>query len=171
MLLTVELLFFAILIMIFSTVINDEIYRRRRASHLVKLKSYWEGKDRRLVERHKANLDVKYSINHDFKGAKTRDVSTCGIGLILDEKFKGNAVLKVEIKLDDEYDPIIARARVMWPKELHEAQNSPKRLFDTGLKFIKFYNASQEKRLFDYIRELENSSREHVLPYYYSAAH
>lgn len=156
MIIVIEILLITILVMIMFTVVIDESNHRKRAKHLVKLKEYWNGKERRLVERYDVILDVNYSINHNFKNSKSKDISTRGLGLILEEKLERQTPLSVEIKIDGGKESIKAKASVMWSKEaVDEEKYSSKRLFETGIKFIHFADTAHEKRLFDYIRSVE----------------
>jgi len=158
----IEILLIFILAMIMLTLITDESNHKKRTKHLVKLKDYWDGKERRRVVRHNVSLDVRYSINHAFKNSKASDISSHGLGLVIDEKFERKTPLSVEIVIGENKEPIKAKARVMWSKEaVEEEKHTAKRLFHTGIKFVRFKNASQEKILFDYIRFLEKD-----LPHY-----
>ena len=159
MIILVELLIILVLLMTIVTLVFDEINHRKRAKHLVKIKEYWNGSERRRVERYNATLDVSYSINHKLKNSKTKDISTHGLGLILEEKLERKTPLLIEIKIDGVKDPIKAKAHVMWSKEaIEDEKYSPKRLFLTGIKFSRFSDSPQEKKLFDYIRTLEKES-------------
>ena len=156
MIIVIEILLITVLAMIMVTLVIDETNHRKRTKHLTKLKEYWDGKERRVVERHNVTLDVNYSINHTFKNSKTKDISTRGLGLILEEKFEKRTPLSVEIKIDGGKESIHAKASVMWSKEaVDEEKYSPKRLFETGIKFIRFVDTAHEKKLFDYIRSIE----------------
>lgn len=159
MILIIEILIIVILIMIMMSIVIDEANRRKRIKHLHLLKGYWDGRERRAVARHKVVLDVNYIVNHGSKPTKTKDISTCGIGLVLEEKMKRKTLLSMEIKLDNEKDPIKVRGRVMWSKEAaDEEKQDQKRLFNTGIKFIRFNDRTDEKRLFDYIRTIEKNA-------------
>ncbi len=156
MIIVIEFLFIVILIMIMATLVLDEKHRRKRSNNLVKLKNYWDGKNRRHVERYNVNLNVHYTINSALKISKSRDISTHGIGLMLEEKLEKRTPLSIEIKLKDQKQTIRAKGRVMWSKEaIEEEKYSPKRLFSTGIKFLRFNDPLQEKKLFDYIRSIE----------------
>ncbi len=159
MILIIEILLIIVLAMIMVTLVIDEVNHRKRARRLVKLKEYWDGKERRRIERYNVNLDVNYSINHKFKNSKSKDISTRGLGLILEEKLERRTPLTIEIKIDGMKELIKAKAAIVWSKEaIDEEKYSPKRLFETGIKFIRFVDTAHEKRLFDYIRSIEKSS-------------
>ena len=161
MILIIELLVITILIMIMITLVIDETTIRKRAKHLVRLKRYWDGKERRRVSRHNVTLDVNYSINHAFKNTKTKDISTKGLGLLLEEKFEKKTPISLEIKIENTKEPIKAKARVMWSREAVEDEKySPKRLFNTGLKFLRFTDPAHEKKLFEYVKTMEKNSHQ-----------
>lgn len=152
----IELLIISILVVIGVTLFLDEKKNRGRAKNLITIKSYWNGENRRRVIRHNAALDVNYSVNHHFKPSRSRDISTHGIGLILSEKLERGAAISLEIRVNGLRDPIKAKARVMWCGEAEEYKGKgPKRLFLTGIKFVRFSDSNQEKKLFDYIRSIE----------------
>lgn len=159
MIILIETLIITVLVMIMVTLIVDESNHRKRSKHLVRLKGYWNGKNRRQVERYNVTLDVSYIINHNLRLSKSRDISTKGIGLVLEEKLVRKTPLSLDIKIDGLKEAIKAKGRVMWSSEAVEDEKySPKRLFNTGIKFIRFDDPSHEKKLFDYIRSIEKDS-------------
>lgn len=157
MIVLIEILLITILGLILVTLALDEKTHRRRSKHLVGLKGYWNGENRRRVIRHNTTLDVHYKVNHHKKISKSRNISTRGVGLVLDEKLERNTPLSVEIRVNGQASSISAKALVMWCKEVQDDKKVvAKRLFHTGIKFIRFTDAQQEKRLFDYIRTIED---------------
>ncbi len=156
MILLIEILLIMILAMIMITLIVDERMHLKRMSHMVKLRSYWDGINRRSVMRHNVTLDVAYKLQNNVKVTRCRDISTHGIGLVLDEKLERRSILNLEIKVDAAKDPIKTKAKVMWCKEAFEDEKSgEKRQFHTGFKFLRFQDPRHEKVLFDYIRTIE----------------
>ena len=86
----IEALIIFICAMIFSTLIIDEKKKRRRELRAVKLMGFWDGRDRRRDERLNVILEVKYSVGQITvvsKTSKTKDISTRGIRLLLDENI------------------------------------------------------------------------------------
>ncbi|MDD5439276.1 MAG: PilZ domain-containing protein [Candidatus Omnitrophica bacterium] len=165
MIVAIEILVIVVLVAIVLTLVIDEGRKRAHERHLVTIKTYWDGINRRRAVRHNTTLDVLYTVNHtvnqviSHKNSRARDISTHGIGLVLSEKLPRRTMLSLLIKLDKQGDSIRAKAAVMWCKEsLEDEQGSPLRLFYTGLKFIHFADERQERRLFDYIRSLEQDS-------------
>lgn len=161
MILIIAALLGAIVLMIILTLVVDEKSHRDRTRSLVRIRTYWNGENRRRVVRHNATIDVEYSINHHMKPSKSRDISTHGLGLILDEKLERRMALSLIIRIQHAGDPIKAKARVMWSQEADEDErDSPKRLFHTGIKFIRFADARHEKQLFDYIRSITKDTED-----------
>ncbi|MGB2705652.1 MAG: PilZ domain-containing protein [Candidatus Omnitrophota bacterium] len=159
LILFIELLIIVILVMIFSMLIVDDRRNRTRGMHLVKLKGYWDGAERRSVDRLNISLQVKYFENGTAQAVKSADISLGGIRLLLDEKIEKGTPLRVEIKLPDESSLIKARGKVVWAEESQEDEKTYlKRLFNTGIKFSKFQD-SDDRRLFDFIRNLQAQKR------------
>ena len=150
--LAIEGLIIFICIMIFSTLIIDEKKNRKRGMHVVKLKGFWDGPDRRSVDRLNITLEVKYFINAKIATSKSADISTKGIRLLLDEKIEKTTSLRLEIKIPDQNRLIKVVGEVVWTEESGgDEKIAAKRLFNTGIKFSKFRENTDEKRLFDFI--------------------
>ena len=150
--LAIEGLIILICVMIFSTLIIDEKKNRKRGMRAVKLEGFWDGSDRRTVERLNITLEVKYFINERISISKSADISTKGIRLLLDEKIEKTTPLRLEIKIPDQSRLIRADGEVVWAKEsIGDEKIAAKRLFNTGIKFSKFREDTDEKRLFDFI--------------------
>ena len=150
----IEILIVCILAMTLSTVIFDERKSRKRSMRIIKLKGYWDGSERRSIDRMNVTLEVKYAVNGSTVGTKGVDISTKGIRLILDEKFEKNTPLRLEIRLPDQTRLIKASGDVVWANEsLEDEKIAAKRLFNTGIQFSRFH-ANDEKRLFDFIHGL-----------------
>lgn len=159
MIIIFEVLLAGVLAMILVTLITDESKQRRRARRLVKLEEYWSGQERRRVERYSIILDIKYTVDRAFKESKTKDISKKGICLMLDEKLEERSPISIEIKIDSVKRPIRAKGRVIWSREApDEKSGGQKRLFHTGVEFTRFIDPLNKKRLFDYIRSIEEKS-------------
>jgi len=160
--LAIEGLIIFICAMIFSTLVIDERKKRKRELRSIRLKGFWDGGDRRRDERLNAILEVKYSIGRNSVTSKTstsRDISTRGIRLLLDEKIDKTTPLKLEIKLPVQSRLIRTSGEVVWSEEaIEDEKHSAKRLFNTGIKISRFREAD-EKRLFDFIRSLQSQKR------------
>ncbi|MDD4202649.1 MAG: PilZ domain-containing protein [Candidatus Omnitrophica bacterium] len=159
MLMLIQGLIIAILVLIALTLIVDEKREKTRKKHLLRLKSFWDGKNRREVIRHATSLEVDYVVKNNVVLGRSCDLSTHGIGLVLDEKLKRGTILDVNIKIDeDTHEFIRAKARVMWAKEsIEDEKGTEKRLFYTGIKFIRFDSKKHEDNLFTYIGGLSGN--------------
>lgn len=152
----IEILAIFIFGLILATIIIDERNRWTRNFRLVKLKGYWDGSERRSVERLNINLETRYIINGKTQETKSMDISTKGIRLLLDERLEKNTPLRLEIKLPKENHLIKVNGEVVWTREaIENEKNSTKRLFNTGIQFLKFRNGQDEKRLFNFIYGLQ----------------
>jgi len=150
--LAIEGLIILICVMIFSTLIIDEKKNRKRGMRAVRLKGFWDGGNRRTVDRLNITLEVKYFINARVITSKSRDISTKGIRLLLDEKIEKTTSLRLEIKIPDQSRLIKVVGEVVWTEESGgDEKIAAKRLFNTGIKFSKFRGNTDEKRLFDFI--------------------
>jgi len=154
----IEILSGIVVLLIIVNFIADEIRYRRRLKYLVKLESYWDGKNRRRVIRHNSKLLVNYTQDRFFNESQSMDISTHGLGILMKEKIEKGSIILIEIWVNKYSAPIRARARVMWTRMAEQNGDSDRPEYHTGLKFIKFSDPSQEKRLFDYIRSIENDS-------------
>ncbi len=160
--LAIETLIILICVMIFSTLIIDEKRKRKRELRSIKMKGFWEGGDRRKDERLNVILEVKYSIGQitvASKTSKTKDISTKGICLLLDEKIEKMTPLRLEIKVPDQNRLIKGMGEIVWADEaIEDGKHSAKRLFNTGIKISNFREAD-EKRFFDFIYSLKHQKR------------
>ena len=151
----IELLIILILAMIFSMLILDQRRNHAREMRIIKLKGYWNGSERRSVNRLNVALKVKYATNGVVNNAESLDISTKGVRLLLDERIEKGTPLRLEIKIPDQDRLVKARGEVVWAGDSTTDESNPaKRLFNTGIKFSKVQNAN-EKRLFDFIYGLE----------------
>lgn len=147
-----------VLAMTLSTLICDEKKRRSREMNLVKLKGYWSGDDRRSTDRLNISFEVKCIADGKVRVSKSMDISAKGIRLLLDERFEKGIPLVLSMRLPGRKKVIKASGMVVWTSESNEDEkNSPKRLFNTGIKFFRFQNAG-EKELFDFMHSLDVKS-------------
>jgi c-di-GMP-binding flagellar brake protein YcgR len=156
--LAIEGLIIWICIMIFSTLILDEKKKRARQLRTIRLSGYWDGPERREDERLNATLEVKYLVSKNRAAPKisqSKDISSKGIKLLLDEKIDKQTPLALEIKVPDQNRIIKASGEVVWAEEaIEDERRSAKRLFNTGIRISSFREAD-EKILFDFIRSLK----------------
>jgi c-di-GMP-binding flagellar brake protein YcgR len=146
----IEILCVFVLAMILSTVLLEERKRQRQGMRPVRLEGYWKGDERRGSERLNVSLEVKYFINGKTANVKSMDISASGIRLTLDEKMERGTILRLEIKMPGQNRIIKASGEIVWSKEAAEEGKATKRLFNTGIKFLKL-GKNDEKKLFDFI--------------------
>ena len=152
----IEILCVLILAMILSTTLADEKIKRTKDLRPVKLRGYWEGDERRTAKRLDVSLEVKYYIDGKLANVKSVDVSTKGIRLILDEKLEEGVGLRLEIRVPKHTHIIKATGEIVWSKEaVEDEKGQVKRLFNTGIKFLKF-NRGDEAELFDFIHSFKS---------------
>ena len=152
----IEILVIVILFLILGTLFVSERNSNARKMRTLKLKGYWEGDERRGVDRLNVSLEVKYTANGKIISAKSKDISTRGIRLLLDERIDKGTGLHLEIKLPNQEPLVKASGEVVWSQESAEDErDSEKRLFNTGIKFTKFQK-DNEKRLFDFVHSLQS---------------
>ncbi|MFH1381169.1 MAG: PilZ domain-containing protein, partial [Candidatus Omnitrophota bacterium] len=99
------------------SVLLDEKKRRERDTHLVKLKGYWDGRNRRTSDRLNINLQVKYSTGGKITHTKSMDISARGIRLLLEEKIEKNTPIRLEIHLPNQERTVKTNGEVAWTQE------------------------------------------------------
>jgi len=151
-----------VFLVIALTLILDEKKGQRLKRQLVEVKTLWAGKNRRKFVRYSSVLDVDYKVSNGVKSkiSKSRDISSHGIGLVLDQKLRKRTVLELNIKVQEVSEPIHAKAQVMWSVEsdVKDLVNVDKRFFYTGIKFIGFRSNKHKQHLYNYLE----SCSEHV---------
>lgn len=144
-----------ILAIILSMVLSDDRKKQRNLMRPVKLKGYWDGKERRNTDRLNVSLKVKYSINGKSARVKAVDISTKGIRLLLDEKIEKGSALSMEIELPGRAGMMKLAGEAMWSNEaVQNKKQNAKRLFGTGIKFIN-PDQKNEKELFMFLHRLK----------------
>jgi len=155
----IEALTVVVLAMILSMIFIDEKKNRLRNMRAVKLKGYWDGGERRSTTRLNITLEVKYFKNGQSGNVRAADISTKGLRLLLDEKIEKETSLRLEIKLPGQERLVRTSGRVVWIEESREDEKpSAKRLFNTGVEFLKFHE-TDNKRLFDFIHNIDPQKR------------
>ena len=149
--LIIAILCITILILTLTAILADERKKQRSAMRPVRLKGYWDRANRRCAERLNISLDVKHLIDGRSANTKSVDISSSGIRLLMDERAGAGAVLHLEIKIPDRNRIVKLRGEAIWSKEsIEDEKGSAKRLFTTGIKFVKS-SSDAKKELFDFI--------------------
>jgi len=79
-----------------------------------------QGKDRRVYERFRVNLPVKFIeifTNLEGKG-RTIDISAGGIGLFTEEDIKPERHIELWIDVPDKGEPLYAKGKIVWVQML-----------------------------------------------------
>ena len=72
--------------------------------------------DRRIFQRFLVNLPLKVLkifSNVEFH-CKTKDISPCGIGIIINEQLKPHTRLEMWLEIPDEHEPLYTQGEVVW---------------------------------------------------------
>ena len=140
MVLTIELLFIVVLIMILCVLRREESVLKKERMPRGKIEKYWDGSERRRHVRLKPLLDVRYHIGKSpvAGGVVLQDISECGIRLLIDKKLEHGTVLGIEIVQPSPYKNIVIQGLVVWCNEAKGKDKTiDKRLFHVGVKFLK----------------------------------
>lgn len=102
--------------------------------------------ERRKFVRFNSSVDIQFAVfdkdpNQAIQ-ARSRNISSGGIGIITDKKLENNNVLVLSIYMPGEAMPIIAKSKIVWvrPLELAKAKR-----FDVGSEFIEIAPADRKK--------------------------
>jgi len=142
------LIILIILIFILVTLIMDE--QRSRSSRLSngKVTGYWDGSERRVDVRIETILKTKYSIARSpqkTRDSRSKNISTGGVLIEMCEKLQPPTLLVLEIFILEEFGPVMATGEIIWSRELTHKDNSGRRLFDSGIKFVSMSPGDKEK--------------------------
>lgn len=149
MILAFEIICIIILSFLLILLILNERKKDKSQLRSVKIQKLWNGAERRAAKRLNVELKAKYYLNGKPTNSKTRDISTKGIGLVLDEKLSPGTSLRLQILLPEKNKLIRAKGVVVWSRD-SAVKSFNKRLFDTGIKFT-YLDESSEKELFTLI--------------------
>jgi len=144
----IELLVLAILILILMTLFADEKRLKTAKSPTGKMTGYWDGPERRESVRIDIVLSIRYSIDktpNQSRNSVTKNVSTGGILMQVEEKFTTPTLLILDIVLPNGEKPIAGKGEAVWVKELSDMDQRGKRLFDAGIKFTSMSSGDKER--------------------------
>jgi c-di-GMP-binding flagellar brake protein YcgR len=154
--LTVSLIILSVLVLIMMTLLIDERRHKPAKSSNGKLTGYWDGVERRASVRIKSVLKAKYCVHKKTdqkKATISKNISLGGILMQLSEKLFPATLLLIDIFLPSENSPITAKGEVVWIRELSHLDESGRRVFDAGIKFISM-NQRDKERLDKHIKGL-----------------
>lgn len=160
MILYIQIILMAVLLLILITLYIDEKQKRQAKIPTGKLTHIWDGSERRRFVRISTNVPVRYSLPknpNDIKISKTKDISTGGICITINEKLIPRARLCLEIEPRESHGPILAKGEVAWVKENTEAMSKEGiRYFDIGIEFKDILPKDKE-RLFGFVKEFKKA--------------
>jgi hypothetical protein len=160
--LLIELLLIALLVLMFVLLRVEEIALKRARMPRGKIEKYWDGSERRRHVRLRPLLEVRYRIGKtpSAGGVVLKDISECGLRLLVDKKLERGTTLDVELQQPSPYRAIPIHGVVVWCNEAKDkGENPEKRLFHVGIRFLKVKGAA----LIDFenlIRSLEEGLKE-----------
>lgn len=94
-------------------------------------------KEKRRYPRLNINVNVEYSVleTSESVAGNTKNISAGGICLIVYEDIKPGTILKLQIYLPDNHNPIQATGKVVWRSKVEVVADKRVR-FDTGIEFL-----------------------------------
>lgn len=144
--------------LIILTLTLFEIQKKKRESLAEgKIVEVWEGKERRRYKRINADLPVRYEISINPKSSAkviSRDISEGGIGLIVYEKLKEGAPLRIWIDIPQRKEKFFVLGEVVWQKEVTKNIND-RRIFFVGIRFTNVDILTQ-MQLFNFLSSLKH---------------
>ncbi|MBL7069728.1 MAG: PilZ domain-containing protein [Candidatus Omnitrophica bacterium] len=152
----VVILILSILLLILAALFVHEKQAKSAKSPIGRMTEYWDGPERRQSRRVRAILPAKYSIDHKprpKKESKSKNISTGGILIQLNEKVLPATQLLLDIILPEDRKPVTARGEVVWINDLPETDETGRRLFDAGIKFTSM-SPSDKERLNKHIEDI-----------------
>jgi len=146
MFLLIEVIIVAILFLVLMTIYAEERRTKDQNIPTGQIKEYWNGSERRKYVRVKKEFPVKYSVGKEsqlLKSGVTKNISAGGILLETSEKLHLETNLGLTINIPNLQKPINANGLVVWVKDSPKTDQTGKRFFDTGIKFL---NLEPEKK-------------------------
>lgn len=154
MLLLIEVLIVSVLILVLSALYIDEHRTRYQNIPVGRMTGYWNGKERRKDVRIDKILDIRYTIEERPRAtgnSLTKNISRGGILVETSEKLLVESLLGLEINIPNHQKPIVADGKVVWVKESPAMDQSGKRVFNTGIKFV-YMDPMERENLLQYIK-------------------
>jgi len=158
MFLFLELIFIALLAIVFFMLYRKELlFKKSRRTRAV-AEEYWNGRERRRHVRFKKVLEMEYAVikkPHLKNSTRTVDISEGGVKLLADEKFGIGALLALKITVPASSAQVELEGEVVWSEEAVGKDDHGKRLFHSGVKFSSI-REPDGAHLMDYIRSLSS---------------
>jgi c-di-GMP-binding flagellar brake protein YcgR len=129
----------------------------KRVVPRAKVEEFWDGEERRSHKRFNKTLELEYfvQVKPEQKKLRTVDVSRGGIKLLLDEKLPKGTILCLKIYIPEKRQTVEVDTEVVWTDNADKRDDSGKRFFFSGLKFISVKEPSGV-HLSEYLTRLES---------------
>lgn len=158
------------LISVLAIVYQDERRKRNLARKSARLNRFWsKDKDRRQSIRINTEIDVLYEVisgnTPKRQTSLSRNISTGGINLVLNEKLLPGTTLRLQLNLPQKSRPIFTEGKIVWVREISErfTGQEKKRSFATGIKFIQV-NPKDEAILHNFVNQRIKEMPEQITP-------
>ncbi len=145
-----------VLLSVILILLWEEERRFKRSISQGLANKYWILRERRRFVRFNEELKIRYNVlreSSNFNNAKTSNISRKGIGLLAYEKLRKKDYVDMEIELPQFPKPIKLIGQVIWTKDLETCDENGRRLFYTGIKFLKI-NPEAEALLLTHLNAL-----------------
>ncbi len=112
---------------------------------LGRLRRFWPKTKHRRTRRYKIDWPIRYHRlrTSSAKGAKIRDLSQTGVGIILQEIFEPGSDIHLEFTPPGQQAPLTVTGQVIWTKEVYPVRKPFQdiRFYFVG---IRFYDTQRE---------------------------
>lgn len=157
LLISVEVLALAILLLTLLALFLHEKRLKTEKSASGKMTEYWNGGERRQSIRIAKILQTRYTVPKNTSSKMnsfSKNISSGGILLQVNEKLGRSAILVLEILLPDNEKPVNAEGEVVWVTEITTPDEEGRRIFDTGVRFTSMQPKDKD-RLEELLRNLK----------------
>ncbi len=131
-------------IFILAIVLREERLAAQGKVPLGRLRRLWMKSDRRRAPRYRVDWPIRYLRLGEpppSLPAKTRDVSSTGVGLVVTERLTAGSQIELSLTFPGETSPLKVIGQVAWSREVSSSVDSQvsylqdTRLFFVGLRF------------------------------------
>ena len=153
-----EILFILILIIILFVLVKEESKIKKSRIPRARIKEYWDGQERRQATRVGTNFTVKYTLSKKqnvILKAQTKDLSSSGMRLLINEKLDKGTLLSLEFDIPDTPVVVKAEGRVVWESgDFADRDEEGKRVFQAGVQFTQM-SENDRNCLSDYVTKIK----------------
>jgi len=145
-LLLAEIILILILMLALIALLIEE--KGIKKSHIPKgtVEECWDGQERRRAVRIDTSFTVTYNIEKKTLRGQTKNLSSSGMRLLVNEKLFENTILKLEFTLPQSNETIHAEGKVIWSHGgFSERDDAGRRIFHAGIQFVTIKPKDLEK--------------------------